>query len=151
MTILFKQSILFLGILILIFIAICILQYFLSKSKRKFIGLLLPILCFLFSVSISIGLGYHGSKYVIETKANDSYSYDSKQEMEKKIEQLTQNGVEFSVTEDISNQISRKELVCSFLFFNIGTVIFIIIYLMVQKLSSSRLNEEIDITRIQDL
>lgn len=92
-------------IILLLFIAMTLLQIFLSKRKDKFIGLVLPILIFIRSL------------YTV-----------------------------FSLW--IRNVIGR-EIFVYFLFVNIPTIVFVMVYLISRK--KIKINREIEKMNIQDL
>lgn len=121
-------------VLLILLIGIVFLQIFLSKKRNKWLGLILPIICLMFSILVVVQI----PAYTIT-----SVSYQTTDESGNVIEQ-GENQVSTAVLPDIAMQI-----ISIFVLYNIPTVILMGIYIGCRE--KQKKNQELEKMNIQDL
>lgn len=111
------------------------LQTFLSKKKNKWLGLIIPIICFMFSIMTVLSLAMYTNKTILRTE--------------------TINGVEV-IEETTTLQSERPSMISMivsiipvFITSNIPTIIFLAVYFACRE--KLKLRNELDKMSIQDL
>ncbi|WP_127837115.1 hypothetical protein [Clostridium prolinivorans] len=124
-------------IILLLFLAGSIwLQIFLSKSKNKWLGLIIPLICFIFSIVTVLSLSmYTNTETTIVTKTIDGVVVSD--------ETITSQSEKTSM---ISMFVS---VIPVFLISNIPTLIFLAIYFACRE--KLKLRNELDKMNVQDL
>lgn len=125
-------------IILLLFAGIIWLQLFLSKKKNKWLGLIIPLICFAFSIMAVFGLTMF-TNIGIST-----------------VTEIDINNGNVITDESTSSQLEKPSIVSMivpiipvFLILNIPTIIFLAIYLACRE--KLKLRTELDKMNIQDL
>jgi len=121
-------------ILLLLLFGIVFLQIFLSKKKNKWLGLILPIICLMFSILVVAQ---------ILAFTSTSVSYQTTDESGNVIEQGA-NNVSRTALPGVATQI-----ISIFVLYNIPTVILLGIYIGCRE--KLKKNQELEKMNIQDL
>ena len=134
------------GIKIIIFIvALCFVQYYLAKKKNKYLGLIIPIIIFIFSIILCVSFSsIWKDKYIITTNSGKEYTYQTENEVKAKVAEIEKVEMGFDVK---LVHYPRKELstiVFYFISINICTIVLIIIYANARKKTKDNINMYID-------
>lgn len=111
------------------------LQIFLSKKKNKWLGLIIPLICFLFSIMIVLSLSMYTNTGALVTKTIDGVVVTDKTS---------------TIQSEKPNMISMLSTVMPvFIIYNIPTLIFLAIYFACRE--KMKLRTELDKMNIKDL
>jgi hypothetical protein len=129
--------IIIIALLFLVFIAGGIwLQIFLSKKQSKWLGLIIPFICFIFSIVAVLSLAmYTNTEITLVTESIDGVEVNNKTTI---LHQEQSNILPMIAT-----------AVSVFLLYNIPTIIFLAIYIACRE--KLKLRSELDKMNIQDL
>jgi TRAP-type C4-dicarboxylate transport system permease small subunit len=133
--------IIFLGIavILVVVIGLIILQIFLSKKKNKWIGLILPMICFIFSIVVVAGIGSY-------TTLNSTVTVKESDESGNIVNSQT-------VTKDLTKDMSVGKSIAYgamiFIIYNIPTIVLIGIYYASRE--KQRIESAVDKMKIKDL
>jgi hypothetical protein len=127
--------VIFMIVLLLFLAGVIWLQIFLSKAKNKWLGLIIPSICFIFSIIIILSLAMYTATGTTTTKTIDGVVVTDK--------------TVISPTEKPSVISMLATAVPVFLIANIPTLIFLGIYFACRE--KLKLRNELDKMNIQDL
>lgn len=126
---------------LIILFAICVVQYFLSK--KKYLGLVIPIIFFLFSIIVCVIFGgIAKDKYMITTDKGHIYTYQTEQEFETKIAILIKDERGFTTKVIQYPEEKLSNIIICFCFINGINLILISIYVVTNKLKNNDQKQE---------
>lgn len=134
-----NKSLIAIIISLIFLVGVIWLQFFLSKKKNKWLGLVIPLICFIFSLmsvmSIAMFTTTSTSKTTVKTETVDGVLIEE--------EQVESNMTKLGIGEILAMTIPI------FLVTNIPTIIFLAIYFACRE--KIKRNIELDKMNVQDL